>query len=68
MTTNGHSVLVEHSPGMSLRDWFAGQMLAGWAADPDASLSWEDDDVAARCYEVADAMLAERDKGDDTPA
>lgn len=47
--------------GMSLRDWFAGQALAAsdWS-------NWDervaDADVAARCFELADAMLAERAK------
>lgn len=46
-----------HCPGMSLRDWFAGQALQGMlsgthAADLDASL------VASDAYWYADAMLA----------
>lgn len=46
---------------MSLRDWFAGQALAGMlaAADCDSVLS----DVLANCaYRIADGMLAERQK------
>jgi len=44
-------------PGMTLRDWFAGQALAGMLANPD---SWpEDRGVAAYCY--ADAMLKARE-------
>jgi len=47
-------------PGMSLRDWFAGQALAALGR---TSNNWpEDQRVAVRCYEVADAMLAEREK------
>lgn len=46
--------------GMSLRDWFAGQALAMgkgvWAAGGDA------DNIAANCYEIADAMLKEREE------
>jgi hypothetical protein len=51
--------------GMSLRDYFAGQALAGWLA------SWPSDSdgetiktagVAALSYEIADSMIAE--KGD----
>lgn len=41
--------------GMTLRDWFAGQALAGVldrVSDPD--------EVSARCYRIADAMLAAR--------
>jgi hypothetical protein len=51
-------------PGMSLRDWFAGQVLVGLAK---AWASGEVDDyqpvsVAHDAYQLADAMLAERDK------
>lgn len=49
--------------GMSLRDWFAGQALAGIIACPGA----EPDDAsrdgcASLAYEFADAMIAERAK------
>lgn len=51
-------------PGMSLRDWFAGQALAGWTADPNVGGSTEQlrQRAAVRCYEYADAMLAESRK------
>lgn len=48
--------------GMSLRDWFAGQALAGiWASfestdEPELSI------VAEMAYETADAMLSERER------
>ena len=45
--------------GMSLRDYFAGQVIAGTCAT-DQPL--EVDCCAAFAYEVADAMLAVRDK------
>ena len=41
--------------GMTLRDWFAGQALAGLLAQ--ASLGF---DAAQAAYEYADEMLAER--------
>lgn len=44
--------------GMSLRDWFAGQALAGMGIIADAE-AWK---LAAWAYETADAMLAEREK------
>lgn len=48
--------------GMSLRDWFAGQALAGIMANPK---SWLDDDKVLRAgdaaYRYADAMLAARE-------
>ncbi len=57
----------EPSLGMSLRDWFAGQALAGWLASygPDSSHPVSNDAahlVAARSYAMADAMLAARAK------
>lgn len=46
--------------GMSLRDWFAGQALAGLCANPNNHNIQE---VCARiAYAQADAMLAERQK------
>lgn len=48
------------NPGMSLRDWFAGQALAGCMADYNIGDTFQD--VARTCYEIADAMLKEREK------
>ncbi|MDE1871770.1 MAG: hypothetical protein KGI06_06050 [Candidatus Micrarchaeota archaeon] len=48
------------TPGMSLRDWFAGQVLAGLMADADLDLTWGL--YAEKSYQMADAMLAERAK------
>lgn len=47
--------------GMSLRDWFAGQALAGLLAVPNGPQSGPDM-YARDAYTVADAMLAERAK------
>ena len=53
--------------GMSLRDWFAGQVLAatntenlhyGTQEKPVNPWPW----IAADCYRAADAMLAEREE------
>lgn len=47
--------------GMTLRDWFAGQALAGLLAN--ATLGSEPaGEIARWSYETADAMLAERAK------
>jgi hypothetical protein len=43
--------------GMSLRDWFAGQALAGWLARNHLA---DENESAVLAYIVADAMLAER--------
>lgn len=50
----------EAHPGMSLRDWFAGQALAGVLADH--TLRGTAKSFAEKAYELADAMLAERAK------
>ncbi len=48
--------------GMTLRDWFAGQVLAScaryWIVEAEAS----DSEVAKWAYETADAMIEERSK------
>jgi hypothetical protein len=44
--------------GMSLRDWFAGQALAGLVAQPTMGRVI---DTASIAYRVADAMLAARE-------
>ena len=46
-------------PGMTLRDWFAGQALVG------AIMAWPNDGAefhAEEAYKRADAMLKERDR------
>lgn len=51
--------------GMTLRDWFAGQALAGMLAFPGAvngSREKSGVGVARAAYVYADAMLAERQK------
>jgi hypothetical protein len=54
--------------GMSLRDWFVGQALAGWLGSYGADsnhpvLNETTGMVAQHSYAMADAMLAERRKG-----
>ena len=46
--------------GMTLRDWFAGQALAGFLAGKVNATG--DDQLAKFCYMSADAMIAERKK------
>lgn len=53
-------------PGMSLRDWFAGQALMGWAAGRNRPMeheACEPASVARSCYAYADAMLRAREGG-----
>lgn len=47
--------------GMSLRDWFAGMALQGYIAS--VTQSPDRKDTAIACYEYADAMLINREKG-----
>jgi hypothetical protein len=60
----GDEAFVSAFPGMSLRDWFAGQALAGQMASEGYAVGLRGPKTsAARAYEFADAMIAERDKG-----
>lgn len=66
-TPDGQPIM-QGSSGMSLRDWFAGQALAGmgtWMPDhgaPVLSAKRAMDARALWAYEQADAMLAARKK------
>jgi hypothetical protein len=49
--------------GMSLRDYFAGQIAAGMAAfSGTAGAGYGPYEIAGRSYQIADAMLAEWEK------
>lgn len=50
-----------HHFGMSLRDYFAGQALAGILANPETNARPEEIPLLpGLCFELADAMLAAR--------
>lgn len=54
--------------GMSLRQWFAGQALAGYIAHlgyRDISAGSYVDECVSEAYRFADAMIAEGSKGDE---
>ena len=67
VTRNGITRVL-HAPvkhdGMTLRDWFAGKALAGELASQGVNDGqWIHlPDLASRCFEIADAMISERDK------
>ena len=50
------------TPGMTLRDWFAGQALAGIAAND----NYSEKQTAGLCYQIADFMLLARESKPDT--
>ncbi len=54
-------IVKESASGMSLRDWFAGQALAGLVAQ---TRTLRPDVEANYAYKLADAMIAERAKGE----
>ena len=56
------STILANSYGMTLRDWFAGQALAGiYASEGAGDQSWREN-AATQAFMTADAMLAERSK------
>lgn len=56
----GYDVNVNEE-GMTLRDWFAGKALQDILANN--RLGGRDDRIAHECYNMADAMLKEREHG-----
>ena len=58
--TTGIQVVREQWQGMSLRDWFAGQALAGLRSNSDESGGVSAEDLAECAYIQADAMIAAR--------
>lgn len=66
-TCQGPTTGPETYYGMSLRDYFAGQALAGSLADPNclpgsSEGGQTEEGLAQFCYRLADAMLLERAK------
>lgn len=47
--------------GMSLRDYFAGQVLGGMTADV-TTATMNEHDIATYCWRIADAMLRAREE------
>ncbi len=60
--------IMERTHGMTLRDWFAGQALAGTMVGSFSAGYLSEESaagIAREAYLVADAMLAQREKGGD---
>ncbi len=57
--------IIEHSSGMTLRDWFAGKAMQGFYAGMDTKKAavgkWDLDCDAQLFYKIADAMLEARE-------
>ena len=58
---NGQQVQTVFQNGMSLRDYFAAKAMQGLLA---ADTGWDEYDCAKYAYAQADAMLAERERGE----
>ena len=57
---HGHGVISTHESGMTLRDYFAAKVMQGiCASDPVSTMTNER--IAAESYDLADAMLKERE-------
>ena len=54
--------LTDDHPGMTLRDWFAGQVLSGIIGNVRGGESVVPDESARIAYRLADAMIQERNK------
>lgn len=59
-TSSGRKVLIEKPE--TLRDYFAGQVLASIAFGALKETKRSAEDIAGVCYQIADAMLAHRER------
>lgn len=66
-TEGGDNSGLYPDPGMSLRDWFAGQLaqaaVSGHISHYGHENHWFAADIASHAYELADAMIAARKAG-----
>lgn len=58
-----HNAIGASAPGMSLRDWFAGQALTGLCANSIPGDHHRPKARVSEAYALADAMLSERERG-----
>ncbi len=54
-------VYPDKDTGLTIRDYFAGQALVGFMTSKHNHMSYNPEDIAEYVYEIADAMLKERD-------
>lgn len=61
--TTGQPVNGFYDTGMTLRDYFAAKAMAGVVASPDyVEEEWFQEYIARQAYQMADAMLSQREK------
>jgi hypothetical protein len=60
---NEHGVIITGQNGMTLRDYFANSAMEGMISRTDGSFGGYEssNDSAKKCYEIADAMLKQRE-------
>ena len=56
-------LLMTDEPGMTLRQWYAGQALVGVIVATQSTAIMSPQNVALECAMYADALIAELDKG-----
>jgi len=60
---NEHGVIITGQNGMTLRDYFAAKAMEGMISRTDGFFGGYEssNDSAKKCYEIADAMLKQRE-------
>jgi len=60
---NEHGVIITGQNGMTLRDYLAAKAMEGMISRTDGSFGGYEssNDSAKKCYEIADAMLKQRE-------
>ena len=58
----GHGAENGHCPGMSLRDWFAGQALIGLVSSQLERKIISCENLSVVAFNIADALIAQRGK------
>ena len=58
-----HDGQIDYTKSMTLRDYFAAKAMQGLLS-ADNELKFEDYEIADYAYQQADAMLAERERGE----
>lgn len=62
VSADNNGGLIHGRPGMTLRDWFAGQALIAAIEDGFDMSASGSSETARKCYAIADAMLVAREQ------